>query len=185
MSSRTARGNRIGLTIVGLALIAAAVTALARGLGLWPALLGDAADPVTNQRVRAFAADELWFWPALAAVAILIALLALRWLAVQTRTETIGAIRLEPDSRHGSTTLPAGTLTAALQNDLDESLYLRRTRATLTGHPAHPRLALTVTLEPNGDPAAAEQRIQQALDRLRQAMETDHLPTTVEIRTAS
>ena len=184
MSDRTARGNRIGLTLVGLALIAAAVVALARGLGLWPSLLGDAADPVTNQRVRAFAADHLWFWLVLAAVAILIALLALRWLAVQTRTGAIGTIRLEPDARHGGTTLPAGTLTTALTNDLDESLYLRRTHATLTGHPAHPRLALTVTLEPNADPAAAEQRIQQALDRLRQAMETDHLTTITEIRTA-
>jgi len=184
MSDRTARGNRVGLTIVGLALITAAVAALARGLGLWPSLLGHAADPVTNQRVRAFAADHLWFWLALAAVAILIALLALRWLAVQTRTEAIGTIRLEPDSRHGNTTLPAGTLTAALRNDLEESLYLRRTHATLTGHQARPRLALTVTLEPNADPAAAEQRIQEALDRLRQAMETDHLTTTVEIRTA-
>lgn len=184
MSDRTARGNRVGLTIVGLALIVAAAAALARGLGLLPALLGHAADPVTNQRVRAFAADHLWFWLALAAVAILIALLALRWLAVQTRTEAIGAIRLEPDSRQGDTMLPAGTLTAALQNDLEESPYLRRTRAALTGHPAHPRLALTVTLEPGADPAAAEQRVREALDRLRQAMETDHLAATVEIRTA-
>jgi hypothetical protein len=183
MSDRTARGNRVGLTIVGLALIAASAVFLARGLGLWPALLGRAAEPVTNQRVRAFAADHTWFWVALAAVAILIALLALRWLIVQTRTEAIGTIRVEPDSLHGSTTLPAGTLTAALQNDLDESLYLRRTRATLTGHQAHPRLALTVTLEPNADPAAAKQRIHEALDRLRRAMEIDHLATTVEIRT--
>jgi hypothetical protein len=183
MSDRTARGNRVGLTIVGLALIVAAAAALTRGLGRWPSLLGRAADPVTNQRVRAFAADHLWLWLALAAAATLIALLALRWLAVQTRTEAIGAIRVEPDSRHGGTTLPAGTLTAALRDDLDESLYLRRTQATLTGHPAHPRLALTVTLEPGADPAAAEERVQEALGRLRQAMETGHLPTTVEIRT--
>jgi hypothetical protein len=184
MSRRTARGNRVGLTIVGLALIAAAAAALARGLGLWPALLGNAADPVTNQRVRSFAADHLWLWLALAAAAILIALMALRWLAVQTRTEAIGTIRLEPDPRHGSTTLPARTLAAALRDDLDESIYLRRTHATLTDHPAHPRLALTVTLEPDADPAAAKQRIHQALDRLRQAMETDHLTATVEIRAA-
>ncbi|HZB30958.1 MAG TPA: alkaline shock response membrane anchor protein AmaP [Streptosporangiaceae bacterium] len=184
MSDRTARGNRIGLTIVGLALIAAAVVALARGLGLWPGLLGDAADPVTNQRVRAFAADHLWFWLALLAVAILIALLALRWLIAQTRTESIGAIRLEPDSRHGRTTLPAATLTAALRNDLEESPYLRRTRATLNGHPARPRLAMAVTLEPDADPAAAEQRVREALARLRQAMETDHLTTIIEIRSA-
>jgi hypothetical protein len=184
MSDRTARGNRVGLTIVGLALIVAAVAALTRGLGLWPALLGDAADPVTNQRVRAFAADHLWFWLALAAVAILIALLALRWLIVQTRTEAIGAIRLEPDSRHGGTTVPAGTLTAALRDDLGESPYVRRTHATLNGPPARPRLALAVTLEPNADLTAAERRIEEALDRLRRAMETDRLTTTVMIRTA-
>jgi hypothetical protein len=139
---------------------------------------------VTNQRVRTFAADHMWFWIALAAAAILIALLALRWLAVQTRTEAIRTIRLEPDPRHGGTTLSARTLTAALRDDLGESPYLRRTQATLTGHHAHPRLALIVTLEPDADPTAVEQRIHEALERFRQAMENDHLMATVELRTA-
>lgn len=183
MSNRTARGNRIGLAVVGLVLIAAAAVALARGLGLRRSLFGRAADSVTNQRVRAFAADHMWLWIALAVVAILIALLALRWLVVQTRSESLGTLRLESDTRRGGTTLPAGALTAELRRDLDESLYPRRTSATLTGRSARPRLALTVTLEPDADPAAAKQRIQEALDRLRRAMETDRLTATVEIRT--
>jgi hypothetical protein len=183
MPRRTARGNRIGLALVGLGLLVAGAAALARGTGLWPRVFGDRHAAVTDRYVRDFADDHLWFWIALAAAAVVVALLALRWLAVQARTDALRSIRLEPDPREGTTTLPARALTGALDDDLAGSVYLRRATATLTGSPARPRLSLTVTLEPDADPAAAKHRIDQALDRARQAMEVADLPTVVHIRT--
>ena len=182
MRRRTARGNRIGMLIVGLVLAAAGAAALARGLAIRPALLGPAHAPVTDQQTRRYAADHWWFWPALAAAAVVIAVLALRWLAVQTRTGAIGHIGLEPDPRHGITRLSAGAATAALEDDLSASSYVQRVNATVTGAPTTPQLALTVTLHIDADPALASQRIHQALARLRQALETEHLTATVRIR---
>jgi hypothetical protein len=127
--------------------------------------------------------SQSWFWPAAAAAVIVIALLALRWLAVQTSSDAIGHIGLEPDPRHGVTRLAAAAATGALEHDLSASPNVQRAHATLAGHPAAPRLALTVTLRTGADPATAVQRIQQALDRLRHALETDRLAATIRIRT--
>ena len=182
MSRRTARGNRIGMLVVGLVLTAAGAAALARGLAIRPALLGPAHTVVTGEQTRRFAAAHSWFWPALAAIAAVIALLALRWLAVQTRTDAIRHIGLEPDPGHGVTRLSARAATGALEDDLSASPYVQRVNATITGAPTTPRLALTVTLHTHADPALASQRIHQALARFRQALETEHLTATVRIR---
>jgi hypothetical protein len=185
VSRRTARGNRIGMLVVGLVLAVAGAAALARGLAIRPALLGQAHAAVTDQQIRRYAADHWWFWPAAAALAVVIAALALRWIAVQTRTDAIRHIGLEPDPRHGVTRLPAGAATGALEDDLSASPYVQRVNATVTGAPTAPRLALTVTLHADADPADASQRIHQALARLRQALETEHLTAKVRIRTTS
>ncbi len=184
MSRRTARGNRLGLALTGLALLLTGAAALARGLGRWPRVFGDAHAAVTDRHTREVAHGSIWFWIPLAVAVVVVGLLALRWLAVQTRTEAVRAIRLEPDPREGTTTLPARAVTGALHDDLAASPYLRRANATLTGSPARPRLSLTVTLEPAADVAAARHRVHEALGRLRQAMETRHLPTVVTLRTA-
>lgn len=183
MPRRTGGGNRICLAIIGLVLLLAGATALVRGLNLRPGLLGAADVPILDRATRAFAGGTTWFWGALAAALILIALLALLWLAAQIRTGAVRTIRLESDPRQGSTAVPARALTGALQDDLTADPYLRRASVTLAGAPAHPRLSLSVTLEPDADVAAAKDRIHQALDRIRQAMQAPGLPAVVHIRT--
>ena len=89
MSRRTARGNRIGLVVVGLVLLAAGAYALARGVAVRPELLGSAHAPLTDQHVRRYPTSQSWFWPVVAGVTVMIALLALRWLAVQARTDAV------------------------------------------------------------------------------------------------
>jgi hypothetical protein len=183
VSRRTARGNRIGMAVIGLVLIVAGAAALARGLAIRPALLGPAHAAVIDEQTRRYAAGHWWFWPALAAIAVVVAVLALRWLAVQTRSDAIGHIGLEPDPRHGVTRLSAGAATGAFEDDLSASPYVQRVNATVTGAPTTPRLALTVTLHTDADPAGANRRINQALARLRHALETERLTATVRIRT--
>jgi hypothetical protein len=183
VSRRTARGNRIGMIVVGLVLFAAGGAALTRGLAIRPALLGPAHAAVIDEQTRRYATSQSWFWPALAATAVVAALLALRWLAVQTRSDAIRHIGLEPDPRHGVTRLSAGAATGALEDDLSASPYVQRVNATATGAPTTPRLALTVTLHTNANPADATHRINQALARFRHALETERLTATVRIRT--
>lgn len=178
---RTARGNRLGLVVVGVLLLAAGLAALARGLDVAPQLLGGAGQPVLDERVRDTAAQP-WFWPVVAVGLLLVALLALRWLAVQTRSGAIRSIRLEPDPSHGRTTLPAKVVTAALADDLATQLRPRRTQVALTGHRMRPQLQLELTLPVDADPVAVQYGLRRALARHRRALEAGDLPANVLLR---
>ena len=182
MSRRTARGNRLGLALVGAALLLAGVAGLIRGLGWWPGVFGAAQSGVTEQSSRFAAEQGDWFWPVLAAVLVLIGLLALRWLLVQARTGSVRTLRLEQDSRRGTTTVPARVVTAALTADLADGVPLRRVNAGLTGSPTRPRLHLSAALPAGADPVSARARIGEALWRQRRALEVDRLPTVVTMR---
>jgi hypothetical protein len=183
MNPHSGRRNRVGLAITGLALLIAGAYALVRGLDLRPEVFGAPHAPVVDASTRAFANRNIWFlWIPLAVVLFLLVLLGLYWLAGQARTRTLRDIRLETDPRQGATWLSARALTHALQHDLGDSPYVRRATARFTGDPADPRLSLTVTLEPDADPAAAKDSIGVALDRLHQALEVEGLPSVVHLR---
>jgi hypothetical protein len=185
MSRRTARGNRIGLAVLGLILLAGGAIVLARGLAARPSLLGPADRALTTATLRAYADAHGWFWPVIAAAGIILALLALRWLAVQGRTDATGDLRLERDPSAGISTLPASVLTDAVEDDLQSSPYVQQANATLSGAASAPRLTLSVTLLASADPAAAADRIAASLARLRQALDTGELAATVRIRTVN
>lgn len=178
----TTRGNRAGLALTGLILLLGGLTAAVRGAALVPHHLGTAHAPITGRFLRAFADAHLWFWIALAALAVAIGILALSWLGAQARTPLPRAIRLEPDTRHGATTLSARAVTGALQDDLTSDRYVRRAVATLTGSRVRPYLLLNVTLEPDAEPAAARSRVHEAIERARLALGNDDQPATVRIR---
>lgn len=182
MSRRTARGNRIGLAFVGLLMLLVALAMLARSFNIMPGILGSPDAPVIEPRTSEFAAEQTWFWVVLAVVLIVIALLALRWLALQTRSDSLGRLRLESDPRRGVTTMPAGAATGALEHDLAGSPYLRRASASLNGTASRPRLNLSATLAPSAEVSAAKGRLYEALERYGQAMEAPDLPTTVHLR---
>lgn len=182
MNRRTARLNRTGLTIVGVLLLLAGLATLLRALGLMPGILGAASAPVTAQPVRELAGDQAWFWPVLAIVLIVVALLSLWWLAAQTRTDTIRGVSLESDRRRGNTRLPARAVTTALEDDLAVAGYLRRISATLAGSAVRPRLRLAVSMDPGADPGTALERLRGALDRSRRALESPRMPATILLR---
>lgn len=179
-SRRTARGNRLGLALVGLTLTAAGAAALTRGHNLLPALLGAAHDPILTDHTRRYPAGHSWFWPAAAALAAMIALLGLRWLAVQTRTPAIHHLNLETDTRHGATHLPARAATTALHQDLTNNPCIHHAHAALTSTPT--TLHLTITTTSHTDPNTALHHTHTAITRFRQALETPDLTTTITIR---
>ena len=210
MSHHIARSNRIGLALVGLPVALAGAAALARGLGLAPRWFGPRYEPVISERVAAYAAGNAWFWPAVAVAALVVELLALRWLLLQGATGALRHLNLERDSGRGATSLSARAVAGALENDVTEGLEGHRparveppgggrarssrggltraargerVRATLSGAPTEPHLGLVVVLPDDADPASAGQGCRRALTRLRQSLETDRLPATVRMHT--
>ena len=183
MIRRTSRGNRIALLLIGLALLLGGAVGLLRGLNVWPGWLGPPHALVIDKATRHWVADQPWFWPTVAAVAVLVFLLALRWLAAQGQTRTLRRVALEPDARRGATYLPARAVTSVIESDLAASPHVRNSTAALTGTAASPRLALSVTMAADADPAEAISRIGEAVHRYREALEDDSLNATIRIRT--
>jgi hypothetical protein len=183
MSRRPALVNRIALTVIGLLLFATGAAALVRGLDLYPALFGPSHTAVVDRSARAFADRNTWFWVALATAMFVIAVAVVSWLAAQFRRDRAKTVPWEPDTPEGATTLSTSALTDAVDHDLSTSPYLRRSRTKFVGSPANPRLYLSVTVDPNADPAAAREGISHALRRLHRAVEAERLPAIVRIRT--
>ncbi|MEU9884480.1 alkaline shock response membrane anchor protein AmaP [Sphaerisporangium sp. NPDC051011] len=177
MKHRPAAANRVGLVLVGLLLALAGAVTLVRALGL----LGSPNAPLIPPEVAGFPAGRPWLWPAVIAGSLVVALLALYWLLVQGRLDTLRTLELEPDPSHGTTRVSAGAAAGALEDDLAEHVGGERARASLAGAPSDPRLAIVVVLPDQADPAVARQGINGAVARLRRSLETDRLPATVRM----
>jgi hypothetical protein len=93
MTNRTARGNRVGLAVTGLVLLTAGGYVLARSLGAFGST--QARQPVYTDAEAGWIRTTIWIWPAVAAVGVMIAILALRWLIVQLRTERLNSAHRE------------------------------------------------------------------------------------------
>lgn len=189
-TARTARGNRIGLGLIGIALLAGGGYLVSRSLGV----LGpeQAADPV----YPAAAADWVhqqrpWLWIAVAAIAVVVVVLLLRWLLVQLRTDSLHRIAIDAgqddagqdnDRGDGRTDLPAHALAAAVGQDIENYPGVSKVRAGVTGRPDQPALRLTVTVDPAADLARIRRRITgEALANARLALDTEHLPTQLQL----
>jgi hypothetical protein len=182
MIRRTGLGNRIALLVIGLLLLLGGAAALLRGLNVWPGVLGAHDSLIIDKTTRHWVSYQPWFWPTVAAVSVLVFLLALRWLAAQGQTRALRRITLEPDARRGTTSLPARAVTGALENDLAASPHIRHVTAALAGTSTSPKLALSVTLTAEAEPAEAVGRIGEAVHRMRDALENDDLNATIRIR---
>ncbi|WP_283137213.1 alkaline shock response membrane anchor protein AmaP [Rhizohabitans arisaemae] len=175
----TARGNRLGLTLVGLVLLAVGGLALALGLGAFGRTV--AAQPILTRQTAAFAQQQAWFWPAVAALAVIVALLGLRWLFTQVRLDRMRRMRLDSDPS-GVTEMDSATVTNALAEEVGRYPQVRGAHAVLAGSPDRPRLRLNLQTEPDADLGALLNRVtDQALPHLRNALEVDRLPTVAKI----
>ncbi|QSB15414.1 alkaline shock response membrane anchor protein AmaP [Natronosporangium hydrolyticum] len=182
MERHAAGRNRTGLAITGAVLLVAALAVLARALNLLPGVLGPATDAVGGPRIRELTTDNTWFWVLVAVASVVVALLALGWLLSQLNQGSLRSLRLEPDTRHGTTTVPTRAVTGALEADLTDSPDIRQAQATITGRPSQPRVWVSATLVATADIRGARQRVREALARHRQALTAEELPTTVLLR---
>lgn len=183
-SRATARTNRTGIALTGLLLLVAGSAAIAAALGAFGTRVAD--EPVITSGTTRFVERSTWFWPVVALVAVVLALLGLRWLAVQLRSSRLARLDLEPDRRDGETVLHTAALTAALTDEIESYRGVAGSRADLLGDSASPRLALRVDLDGRADPGEVRRRIEtQALAHARAALGHDVLPARVELRLAA
>jgi hypothetical protein len=183
MTRHTARASRTGLAIIGLILLLGAGAVLARGRSAAPSVLGSPHAPLLTHGQAQYPVTNSWAWPVAAAASFLIAVLALWWMAAQTRTGTVRRLPLEPDRLHGTTTLRADAATSALTDELNSHPGIRAADAILHGSPATPGLRLGITAENRADPGLIRAGIEnEALPHLRDALEQDKIPTVARLQ---
>jgi hypothetical protein len=183
MTRHTARVSRTGLVIVGLILLLGGGAILARSRNASPSVLGSSHATVLSATQAGYPAQHSWVWPAVAAACVVIAVLALWWLAAQTSTKTVRRLPLEPDRVHGATVLRADAVTGAIVDELENYPSIRAADAALRGSALTPGLRLAVTAENRADPARLRTSIEsEALANLRAALELDTLPTVLRLQ---
>jgi hypothetical protein len=176
------RTNRLMLDVLALLLIAAGVAGGAASLGAF----GTPArhSPLTANRVGSFIGTQgAWLWPVAAVAAVILVLLALRWLlTLLFSTDRSGDLPISSASSGGQTTLAAGALTEAVVEEIENYRGVHSARARLIGDPEDPELVVTATLEETADLAALRHRIETgALTHARMAIGDPSLPTQLDL----
>jgi hypothetical protein len=183
MTRHTARVSRTGLVIIGLILLLGAGAVLARGLNASTTVLGNPHAPLLTQGQVQYPTRNSWVWPVVAAGSFVIAVLALWWMAAQSRIRAVRRMPLEPDRLHGTTTLRADAATEAITGELESHPGIRASAALLHGSAVAPGLRLGVTAENRADLRLVRAAIEtEALPHLRYALELDKIPTVLRLQ---
>ncbi|GAA3763596.1 alkaline shock response membrane anchor protein AmaP [Salinactinospora qingdaonensis] len=178
-----ARGNRWGLALVGLVLVASGLAALAVGLGLLgrarasAPLLGGAVTDTLGQAWVPYAAVVL---------AVVVALLALWWMVRQGRDDTVRRLRVEPEPAAGITEMRSSTACDAFEDEVADYPGVRRARARMTESRSQPQVRLDLVLDADADASAIWREVRsQPLENLRCALELDRLPAVIRMSMAA
>ncbi|MBB4684164.1 alkaline shock response membrane anchor protein AmaP [Amycolatopsis jiangsuensis] len=176
--NRPVRLNRGLLAVLGVVLVAAGAFAYATH-ARWLTVLEPAAPLVPGT-----ALPPTWVLYVAAAVAVVLGLLSLRWLLAQlARRPKTQTWRYETDPARGRTELPADAAVVPFTEEVRAGEGVHAVRATLAGARSAPTLALVVTVDQDGDPRRIRERLTgEHLPRLRQALDLDDLPVTIEFR---
>lgn len=183
MRRRATRGNRTGLTLLGVPLLLAGAAVLARSAGLYG---GSASTPIYPPAAQRYIHGHGWIWPAVAAASIVIGLICLRWLLVQARRDLLRHIRLDSQREAhpgaGRTILPAAAVTDFVSDELADQPGVRRVTALLSGRSERPELWLRLTAAADIDPIRLREHLSdELLPSLRDALGQPDLPAYVRI----
>ncbi|GLW98679.1 alkaline shock response membrane anchor protein AmaP [Microtetraspora sp. NBRC 16547] len=170
--------NRLGLTLLGLILFAAGGAALARGLGVFGA--SAARQPLLAGPVASFARTTAWFWPAVAAAGVVVAVIGLVWLVALLRADRLRRMRLESGPT-GVTEIDAREAGAALATRVSAYGDVQRARAALRGTNDAPALDLRVTSRDPHPDALLARLHDEAVPDLRSALGLERLPALVRV----
>ncbi|CAN5541446.1 hypothetical protein BH18ACT8_BH18ACT8_10040 [soil metagenome] len=180
MSARGNVANRIVLAVLGLLLLAAGGLGLALSVGTFGAWR--ATYPVLPEEVRTFPDERPWFWWAVAGALLLIAVLALLWLLTQLKTDRTTRLDRTTDARDGYTTLHAGALTKAVEDDAIGIPGVTNASAHVHDH-RWQELSLRVDLADSADIGAVRARLENAVvAHLREGVSDSSFPVSIELR---
>jgi len=187
----TARGNRLGLALTGLVLLVGGGYLITRSLGAFGTL--QAQDPIYSAGTAGWIHDQRpWFWVALAALAVILAAVLIRWLLAQLRTDSLNRIALDTDTdtssgsgsgsgRAGPGCPPPRSPPPSVRRSTPYP-GVGKVRASLAGRPDQPELRLRVTIDPDADLARVRRRITgEALADARTVLDTEQLPTQLRL----
>jgi len=178
--NRPARLNRFLLTLLGVAAVAAGGFLLAARWGHIPGLT-PGASVFPHPHTPAY-----WVYYAVAAGAVIVGLLCLRWLVAQLALRPRArAWQLERDPSQGRTDLATGVAVAPFTEEITGYPGVRSVRATLGGTHRDPSLTVVIGATADADLSGIRSQLAtQGLPRLRQALDLPALPATVEFRAA-
>lgn len=167
--------NRFSLGLLGFVLLVAGGAAVAVHLGRVPQV--DRNAPV----LPGTALPPAWVLWVVAAAAVVVALVCLRWLAAQIPRRKVATWRWADEA--GATRITTATAAAPFAEEVTTYPGVRKVEAALTGPHTAPRLALVVRAHGDADLRGIRRRIDdEGLPRLREALGTPDLHATVEFR---
>jgi hypothetical protein len=179
--NRPARLNRALLAVLGIVLLAAGGFALVVHFGWWRVL-----DRNTPLAPGTALPGTLVLYLS-AAIAIILGLLCLRWLAAQLLVKPkTQVLRFEHDIDTGRTELAASAAIAPFLAEVQTYPGVHAARGTLHGTRADARLSLVITADQDGDLGEIRRALHDnGLPRLRHALDLELLPVGVEFRVAT
>lgn len=183
MSTRVNTANRSVLVLLALLLLVAAAAGLAIGFGMRLAgvTLPAPHGPVLSTKLLAAANDSSWLWWVIAAVCLVIALLALRWLLAQFATDRAGHLDLTENDREGTTTLTAGAVGDAVAAEAKTYPGVQDASAHLRDRPDR-TLVLAVDVAEYADLNTVRTRLEHdAVTHARHAIDEPDLPVHIEL----
>lgn len=180
--TRHDRVDATALTLLGVVLLVGGGYGAARGFG---ALGADAAgDPVLSGSVRSFVdRHEARLWPAAAALALIIAYLAWRWLRRQLVGFRVSRLDLSERADGEPTFVQAVPAAAALSRDVEAYRGVRKASARFLADGSQPEMAVTVDVDDDAEVVDLNRRIEEhAFVRFRQALELEDLGARIRYR---
>jgi hypothetical protein len=182
----TDRTNRLALTVFGLVVFLAGVFGLIVSTGGFGKAYAHRA--LFANRVSTYiGAHGDWLWPAAAAGCLLIALIALRWIAaLLLSTDRASEITITRGSRKGTTIMHPAALSGALTREIETYHGVDTARARVLGDPGDPALVVTVTATRSADLAALRHRLESdALSHARHALGNPGLPIQLDLNVSN
>ena len=179
--NQPARLNRAVLAVLGVLTLAAGLFVLLVGTGMLRALVPVPPDAPLIPANRTL---QSWVPWAVVPAAIIVAVLALRWLIAQTiRRPGSSDWQLAPDTRHGSTHIDSDAAAEPLREEIAEYPGVLSATAHLTGPKQYPQLHLRVTTDDRADITELCRQIDtEAIPRLTRALDLPALSADLLLR---
>jgi len=185
MTPAAERLHRLLLLLLGLVLLVGGALALLLGAGIFGTR--PSSRPLFDNGISRYIGQHgVWLWPVAGVLGLVLAYLALRWLATLFSVARTSHVDLTTGGAGGRTDVDSSAVTDALTTQVRGYRGVSGASAQVQGHPRDPRIALTVTANADTDLPALQQRIEvEALSALREALERPALPVRLDLSISS